>query len=86
LRSGISCDEIVSQLKGIGGSEPTFHNGSLIQSIPDAIAQVLEKHTGEVAINTQDLNVVSCPVCGATIPDEKCPVCPACAWTKCSGT
>ncbi|MCP4214188.1 MAG: hypothetical protein GY765_06005 [bacterium] len=85
LRTGIEADEIISQLKGIGGSEPTFHNGLLIQSIPDAIAQVLEQHTGEVAMGKQDLNVVSCPLCGATIPDEKCPVCPSCAWTKCSG-
>ncbi len=86
LRSGISPDEIVSQLKGIGGSEPTFHNGSLIQSIPDAIAQVLERYTGEVSVNQQDLNTITCPQCGASLPDEKCPVCPACAWTKCTGT
>jgi ribonucleoside-diphosphate reductase alpha chain len=86
LRSGISADEIVSQLKGIGGSEPTFHNGSLIQSIPDGIAQVLERYTGEVSVNQQDLNVFTCPQCGASLPDEKCPVCPACAWTKCTGT
>jgi ribonucleoside-diphosphate reductase alpha chain len=86
LRSGISADEIVSQLKGIGGSEPTFHNGSLIQSIPDGIAQVLERYTGEVSVNYQDLNVITCPQCGASLPDEKCPVCPACAWTKCTGT
>jgi len=83
LRSGISIDEIVSQLKGIGGSEPTFHNGALIQSIPDAIAQVLERHIGQVNVNSQDLNTLNCPWCGAAIPDEKCPVCPACGWTKC---
>lgn len=86
LRSGISAEEIVSQLKGIGGSEPTFHNGILIQSIPDAIAQVLEKHTGRVLVNRKDLNSVNCPMCGASMPDEKCPVCPVCAWTKCSGS
>ena len=84
LRSNISVDEIVSQLKGIGGSEPTFHNGALIQSIPDAIAQVLERHVGEVRAGGQDLNVVTCPWCGASMPDEKCPVCPACGWTKCT--
>jgi len=86
LRSGISADDVVSQLKGIGGSEPTFHNGNLIHSIPDAIAQVLEKQTGKVFINKQDLNTVNCPMCGATMPDEKCPVCPVCAWTKCNGS
>ena len=86
LRSGIPADEVVSQLKGIGGSEPTFHNGHLVQSIPDAIAFVLEKYTGEVAVKNQDLNSVTCPQCGATLQDEKCPVCPACGWTKCSRT
>jgi ribonucleoside-diphosphate reductase alpha chain len=86
LRSGIEPKEVASQLKGIGGSEPTFHNGNLIQSIPDAIAQVLEKHIGQVQINNQDLNTISCPICGASLNDEKCPTCPNCAWSKCSGT
>ncbi|MCK4836392.1 MAG: adenosylcobalamin-dependent ribonucleoside-diphosphate reductase [Candidatus Aminicenantes bacterium] len=86
LRSGISADQVVNQLKGIGGSEPTFHNGALIQSIPDAIAHALESHVGEVAINKQDLNTISCPMCGAILPDEKCPTCPNCAWTRCTGT
>lgn len=86
LRSGISTAEVVSQLKGIGGSEPTFHNGALIQSIPDAIALALEKHTDGVYVNKQDLNTISCPFCGASLPDEKCPVCPRCGWTRCTGT
>ncbi len=86
LRSGIPAEEIVTQLKGIGGSEPTFHNGALIQSIPDAIAHILEKDTGTVHINSQDLGSVTCPLCGATMADEKCPVCPHCGWTKCTGT
>lgn len=86
LRSGISTDQVVNQLKGIGGSEPTFHNGSLVQSIPDAIAQVLERQIGKVNVKKQDLNTITCPICGATLPDEKCPVCPNCAWTKCTGT
>ncbi|UCH94004.1 MAG: adenosylcobalamin-dependent ribonucleoside-diphosphate reductase [Candidatus Aminicenantes bacterium] len=86
LRSGIPAEEIVTQLKGIGGSEPTFHNGALIQSIPDAIAHVLEKETGRVKVNNQDLDSVTCPMCGTIMPDEKCPVCSECGWTKCTGT
>lgn len=86
LRSGISAEDVVSQLKGIGGSEPTFHNGALIQSIPDAIAQALEKHIGEVTVKNHDVNSINCPMCGATLPDEKCPTCPNCAWTRCGGT
>ncbi|MCK5056525.1 MAG: adenosylcobalamin-dependent ribonucleoside-diphosphate reductase, partial [Candidatus Aminicenantes bacterium] len=85
LRSGIPAEEVASQLKGIGGAEPTFHNGALIQSIPDAIALILEKYAGEVKINKQDLNTIACPQCGATLQDEKCPVCPSCGWTRCTG-
>jgi ribonucleoside-diphosphate reductase alpha chain len=86
LRSGIPAEEVASQLKGIGGAEPTFHNGALIQSIPDAIALILEKYSGEVKINKQDLNTIACPQCGATLQDEKCPICPSCGWTRCTGT
>ncbi len=83
LRSGIEPKEVINQLKGIGGSEPIFHQGHLVQSIPDAIAQVLERHVGKVEMNSKDLNSLRCPSCGATLPDEKCPDCPNCGWTKC---
>ncbi len=85
LRTGITTEEIVKQLKGIGGSEPTFHNGALIQSIPDAIAHALEAHIGEVQVNNQDMHTINCPMCGATLSDEKCPTCTNCGWSKCSG-
>lgn len=83
LRSGIDPKEVINQLKGIGGSEPIFHHGHLVQSIPDAIAQVLERHIGKVNSPGRDMNSSKCPVCGARLPDERCPVCPICGWTKC---
>ncbi|MGQ9619274.1 MAG: adenosylcobalamin-dependent ribonucleoside-diphosphate reductase [Candidatus Aminicenantia bacterium] len=83
LRSGIDTKEVINQLKGIGGSEPIFHHGHLVQSIPDAIAQVLERHVGHVNVNQKDLSPFKCPSCGTPLPDEKCPVCPNCGWTKC---
>ena len=85
LRSGIPTDQVVSQLKGIGGAEPIFHHGLLVQSIPDAIAQVLERHFGQVAVNRQDMNAAVCPMCGNTLADEKCPTCSNCGWSKCNG-
>jgi len=85
LRTGISTEEVVSQLKGIGGAEPIFSQGLLVQSIPDAIAQVLERHVGTVSYNRTDLNLVCCPVCGNNLPDEKCPTCINCGWSKCNG-
>ena len=45
LRSGIDPQEIIDQLKGIRGPTPTWsEDGKMILSLPDAIAQVLEKH------------------------------------------
>jgi ribonucleoside-diphosphate reductase alpha chain len=84
LRSGVEADEVIQQLKGIGGSEPIFTEGGLIQSIPDAIAKVLEKHFGEVQASAKDFYTVRCKICGALLPDEKCPVCPNCGWSKCA--
>jgi len=84
LRSGVDPKEVILQLKGIGGSEPVFTEGGLVQSIPDAVAKVLERHLGEVKENKRDFLNDTCPLCGATLPDEKCPVCPNCGWTRCS--
>lgn len=45
LRSGIDPQEIINQLKGIRGPTPTWgDDGTMILSLPDAIAKVLEKH------------------------------------------
>ena len=84
LRSGVEAEEVITQLKGIGGSEPIFTEGGLIQSIPDAIAKVLEKHFGEVKTSAKDFYTVRCKICGALLPDEKCPVCSNCGWSKCA--
>ncbi|MBN2344977.1 MAG: adenosylcobalamin-dependent ribonucleoside-diphosphate reductase [Candidatus Aminicenantes bacterium] len=85
LRSGISTEEVVNQLKGIGGAEPIFSHGQLIQSIPDAIAKVLETHIGPVHSRHQDIHALHCPVCGSSVSDEKCPTCANCGWSKCNG-
>jgi ribonucleoside-diphosphate reductase alpha chain len=85
LRSGISTEEVVNQLKGIGGADPIFSNGQLIQSIPDAIAKVLETHVGKVNTHHQDMNGLNCPICGSSVTDEKCPTCANCGWSKCNG-
>ncbi len=84
LRSGVDPVEVVTQLKGIGGSEPIFTEGGLVTSIPDAIAKVLERHFGAGKASVRDPYQSACRQCGATLPDEKCPVCPNCGWNKCS--
>ncbi len=86
LRSGVEPKEVIGQLKGIGGSEPIFTEGGLVQSIPDAIAKVMERHIGKTKTNAKDFFTVMCKICGASLPDEKCPTCPNCGWNRCSGT
>ncbi len=86
LRSGVPVDNIVAQLKGIGGSSPVFGNGGLISSIPDAIAIVLHKHFGggKTIAHDIDINVEYCPDCGARIEHESgCVVCRSCGYSKC---
>ncbi|MDX9893404.1 MAG: vitamin B12-dependent ribonucleotide reductase [Patescibacteria group bacterium] len=44
LRSGIPAQEVIKQIKGIRGPMPSWSEGGMILSLPDAIAQILEKH------------------------------------------
>ena len=101
LRSGVAPKEVISQLKGIGGSEPIFTDGGLVQSIPDAIAQVLERSFSSLDVKdkgassaakveadhhpgSKDFYTTRCRVCGAVLPDEKCPTCMVCGWSRCA--
>ncbi|MBN1273408.1 MAG: adenosylcobalamin-dependent ribonucleoside-diphosphate reductase [Candidatus Aminicenantes bacterium] len=86
LRSGVEAKDVIQQLKGIGGSEPVFTEGGLVQSIPDAIAKVLERHVGTAENTEKDVFSLRCRMCGATLPEQKCPTCPNCGWNRCSGT
>lgn len=82
---GVDPKDVISQLKGIGGSEPIFTEGGLVQSLPDAIAKVLERHMGETENHSKDLFQIICKICGASLPDAKCPTCPNCGWNRCAG-
>lgn len=44
LRMQIPCEEIIKQIKGIRGPMPSWSEGGMILSLPDAIAQILERH------------------------------------------
>ena len=44
LRSGINPTDIIKQLKGISGPNPTWENGHLVLSTPDAIGRALEEY------------------------------------------
>jgi ribonucleoside-diphosphate reductase alpha chain len=90
LRSGVKVNDIVNQLKGIGGEYPVFQDGGLVLSIPDAIARVLERRylTGDAAGGNRktqySLMGEKCPECGQIISfEEGCMMCHFCGFNKC---
>ena len=90
LRAGIRVEDIVGQLKGIGGEHPVFQKSGLVLSIPDAIGKVFEKRylNGDgkkVARKERSLKGETCPECGEPIAfEEGCMTCHFCGYTKCN--
>jgi ribonucleoside-diphosphate reductase alpha chain len=52
LRSGIDPYDVVKQLRGISGPNPTWEKGNLILSTPDAIGRALEEYLQGLNNNT----------------------------------
>ena len=81
LRSGIPMEEVINQLKGIGGSQPTYSHGEIVLSIPDAIAKGLERL---LKSKVEQVEVELCPKCGSVLQHmEGCVTCPVCGYSKC---
>ena len=59
LRSGVNPHSIVRQLKGISGPNPTWENGRLILSTPDAIGKALDDYLKEGTHQLNDINDLS---------------------------
>jgi ribonucleoside-diphosphate reductase alpha chain len=90
LRSGVAVDKVISQLRGIGGSNPVFSGGSKVSSIPDAIAQVLERRFSQVGSEKgiksgeSGVQLDICPSCTAPMSfDAGCYYCRSCGYTTC---
>jgi ribonucleoside-diphosphate reductase alpha chain len=84
LRSGVKVDSIVKQLTGIRCPSPSWQNGKMVLSCPDAIAQVLKLLTNPAFVESTAMMGV-CPECGAVMYHvEGCLVCHSCGFTKCS--
>ncbi len=86
LRSHVPVEAVIRQLRGIGGSSQTFSGGARVFSIPDAIAQVLNRHFGSIAeaggVSATAAEI--CPECnGAMIFDAGCFSCPSCGYSNC---
>ena len=86
MRSGVNVEEIVKQLKGIGGEHPVFQKKGLLLSIPDAIAWVLGNRYLKNKNDAQEVSLSKklCLDCGASlIFQEGCYICRECGYTKC---
>ncbi len=88
LRCGVSIDEIVTQLEGIGGARSIGFGPNRIMSVPDAIGQALKQlATAELggSIENHSSSMEICPDCGtcALYRAEGCLKCEACGFSEC---
>ncbi|UCD65193.1 MAG: vitamin B12-dependent ribonucleotide reductase [Candidatus Zixiibacteriota bacterium] len=85
LRSGVPVQQVIKQLRGIGGSSQVFANGAKVSSIPDAIAQVLNKHFGASGHSAPPPGSAEiCPQCSAAMRFESgCFTCASCGYSTC---
>ena len=71
LRSGVNPQSIVRQLKGISGPNPTWEDGRLILSTPDAIGKALDDYLHEKKQNPNDEDNGKLLITMDTNKDEK---------------
>ncbi len=97
LRSGVSPNEVIKQLKGIRSASPVWEDGDVYFSIPDTIAKVLEIHLGKGEqlkmfpepktkpfLEGAKPSGEICPDCGGTlVMMENCAICLSCGYSKC---
>ena len=97
LRSGMSVDALVEQLRGIRCPACIRRPGLKVTSCPDAIARVLKKSGAETIFPEQlhqlaaaieggkpDTKQEACPECGKTISHESgCTICLSCGFSRC---
>ncbi len=88
LRCGVSVDEIVAQLTGIGGARSVGFGPNRIMSVPDAIGRALKElaRVDDAGIESNNLSCTEiCPDCGtaALIRAEGCLKCEACGFSEC---
>lgn len=90
LQGGVSVDNIVKTLIGVNSDRPIWtrlddkdEKPTQILSIPDGIAQLLDKYYAEGKFNGVSVETEKCPKCGLpVIMIEGCSSC-TCGWSRC---
>ncbi|MBT8342631.1 MAG: TSCPD domain-containing protein, partial [Desulfatitalea sp.] len=84
LRSGVKPESIIKQMTGIRCPSPSWQNGKMVLSCPDAMAQILQQVSAADDVKTtQPLGV--CPDCGGALTHEEgCLNCHGCGFSKCA--
>ncbi|MCS7177952.1 MAG: adenosylcobalamin-dependent ribonucleoside-diphosphate reductase [Anaerolineae bacterium] len=85
--------QVVRQLRGIGGGRPTGFGRDRVQSLPDGVAQVLAEFLGLEAPPDREASAQLplfplgdlCPECGhaTLVSEEGCRRCYSCGYTEC---
>jgi ribonucleoside-diphosphate reductase alpha chain len=90
LRSGIDIEAILKQLRGIRCPSPSWQDGGIILSCPDAISRAIEKYLKATGHEKGDFSftpqgtVGACPDCGEALEySEGCVVCKHCGYSRC---
>ncbi len=85
LRSHVPVEQVIKQLRGIGGSAQILAEGGRVSSIPDAIAQILNRHFGTEEKGTAEDSLREiCPECtGPLIYQSGCYSCSSCGYSTC---
>ncbi|MBK7140787.1 MAG: vitamin B12-dependent ribonucleotide reductase [bacterium] len=85
LRSHVPVEKVISQLRGIGGSAQILAEGGRVSSIPDAIAQILNRHFGSADQgNAEESTREICPECtGPLVYQSGCYSCSSCGYSTC---
>ncbi len=90
LRSGIDIEAVLKQLRGIRCPSPSWQDGGIILSCPDAISRAVEKYLKVTGHEKKDISftpqgtVGACPDCGEALENsEGCVVCKHCGYSKC---
>ena len=92
MRSGVKPEAIIKQLKGIGCNNPTWEEGEVVLSCPDAIGKALERYMKmkerkpepKRGHKAKVVRTTVCPECGGTLVyQEGCLRCLSCGYSKC---